>query len=45
MTLLVLQWIQSKGGLEGIEKLNKAKAAKVYNAIDKSDGYYTYVFV
>lgn len=41
MTLLVLQWIQSKGGLEGIEKLNRQKAEKVYSTIDNSGGFYT----
>lgn len=41
MTFLVLKWIQSKGGLAGIEKINKQKAAKLYEAIDKSEGFYT----
>jgi phosphoserine aminotransferase len=41
MTLLVLQWIQSKGGLVELEKINRAKAAKVYGVIEKSHGFYT----
>ncbi len=37
---LVLEWIGSKGGLEGIEKLNKAKADLLYATIDGSGDYY-----
>lgn len=37
---LVLEWIVSKGGLEGIEKLNKAKADLLYQTIDLSGDYY-----
>jgi len=36
---LVLKWIQSKGGLTGMEKLNRAKAEALYSAIDAS-GFY-----
>jgi len=41
MTLLVLRWIQSKGGLTEIQKINKEKAGRVYNIVDKSNGFYT----
>jgi len=41
ITLLVLRWIQSKGGLVEIEKLNKKKAEKIYHLIDNSNGFYT----
>jgi len=37
---LVLQWILDNGGLEGIEKINRAKADLVYKEIDNSNGYY-----
>jgi phosphoserine aminotransferase len=38
---LVLEWIESKGGVAGIEKLNSEKAARLYDAIDSSGGYYS----
>lgn len=37
---LVLQWIEEKGGLAGIEKINKTKADTLYGAIDGSGDYY-----
>ena len=37
---LVLAWIESEGGLTGIQKRNEAKAGLLYNAIDTSDGFY-----
>ncbi len=37
---LVLQWIIDQGGLDGIEKANLAKANRLYNEIDDSQGYY-----
>ncbi len=37
---LVLQWIDGLGGVEGVAKINDAKAAALYNAIDNSGGYY-----
>jgi phosphoserine aminotransferase len=40
---LVFDWMKEKGGLEGIEKNNKAKAARLYDAIDNSDGFYQLV--
>jgi phosphoserine aminotransferase len=33
---LVFKWIEAKGGVEAIEKTNRAKAAKLYQAIDES---------
>jgi phosphoserine aminotransferase len=36
---LVFQWIKRQGGLQGMERLNRAKAEKLYAAIDGS-GYY-----
>lgn len=38
--LLVTKWLLRQGGLAGIEKQNVAKAAKLYAAIDGSNGYY-----
>ena len=37
---LVLQWVKDNGGLEGMGKRNKAKAAIIYKTIDESNGYY-----
>lgn len=37
---LVMDWIEAKGGLAGIEKINNEKAKAIYDAIDNSDGYY-----
>ncbi|MGD0611417.1 MAG: phosphoserine transaminase [Anaerolineales bacterium] len=37
---LVLKWIKSIGGLEEINRRNKAKARLVYKAIDESGGFY-----
>ena len=37
---LVMQWMKSVGGLTAIEKMNDAKAALLYDAIDNSDGYF-----
>jgi phosphoserine aminotransferase len=37
--LLVTRWLMAKGGLEGIQKINEAKAAKLYAAIDASAFY------
>lgn len=39
MLMLVTRWLMAKGGLEGIEKINQAKAAKLYAALDAS-GFY-----
>lgn len=37
---LMVEWIESEGGLAGIAKRNESKAAKLYSAIDGSGGYY-----
>lgn len=37
---LVLKWIKASGGLTAIEKVNKEKAAYIYDAIDASGGFY-----
>jgi phosphoserine aminotransferase len=36
----VLVWLKSFGGLEAIEKRNRAKAAELYAALDASAGFY-----
>ena len=36
---LVMKWLLKKGGLEGIEKINREKAAKIYAVIDGSSFY------
>jgi len=35
----VLKWIEGKGGLEGMAKINAEKAGYIYNVIDNSDFY------
>jgi phosphoserine aminotransferase len=37
---LVCRWLKDQGGVEGIEKLNREKAARIYDAIDRSGGFY-----
>ncbi|MCB5230267.1 MAG: 3-phosphoserine/phosphohydroxythreonine transaminase [Candidatus Cloacimonas sp.] len=37
---LVMKWIEEKGGLAAIEKMNIEKANYIYDAIDNSNGYY-----
>lgn len=38
----VAKWLQNDiGGLEAMEKINRAKAAMLYNTIDQSNGFYT----
>ena len=36
---LVLEWVESKGGVAGIEKLNESKAKLLYDALDAGDFY------
>jgi len=36
---LVMEWLETEGGLTAIEARNKAKAALLYNAIDNIDFY------
>jgi phosphoserine aminotransferase len=37
---LVMEWIESEGGITGIEKRNNAKAKLLYDALDGSGGFY-----
>jgi len=37
---LVLEWIKSKGGLAGLEKINAAKKDLLYSAIDAAPDFY-----
>jgi phosphoserine aminotransferase len=37
---LVLEWIESQGGVPGIEKRNNAKAKLLYDTIEWSSGFY-----
>jgi len=37
---LVCRWLEAKGGPAGIEQVNAEKARVLYEAIDKSDGFY-----
>jgi phosphoserine aminotransferase len=39
MLCLVTRWLKAKGGLEGMQKINADKAAKLYAAIDGTDFY------
>jgi phosphoserine aminotransferase len=38
---LVLEWIESEGGLQGMAKRNDAKAGLLYGAIESSGGFYS----
>jgi phosphoserine aminotransferase len=38
---LVMDWIESEGGITSIERRNEAKAKLLYDAIDSSGGYYS----
>lgn len=38
--MLVTRWLLAKGGAAGMEKINQAKAARIYSAIDNSGGFY-----
>jgi len=37
---LMLDWIETEGGVSGIEKRNEAKAKRLYDEVDASGGYY-----
>jgi phosphoserine aminotransferase len=37
---LVAEWMEGEGGLPGIEKRNEAKAQRLYERIDGSNGFY-----
>ncbi|WP_432702784.1 3-phosphoserine/phosphohydroxythreonine transaminase [Lysinibacillus sphaericus] len=36
----VLKWVEAKGGVDAVAKLNEAKAQVIYDAIDNSNGFY-----
>jgi phosphoserine aminotransferase len=38
-SMLTLEWLQENGGLAGIEKHNKEKAALIYNEIDRNSAF------
>ena len=38
--LEIFRWIESQGGLAGMEKRNATKAKAIYDAIDNSNGFY-----
>jgi phosphoserine aminotransferase len=38
---LVLEWIESEGGVQGMEKRNGAKARLLYDTIESSGGFYS----
>jgi phosphoserine aminotransferase len=40
LVMLVTRWIEKKGGLAALAKVNADKAAALYAAIDASSGYY-----
>ncbi len=40
MLNLMMKWLKSKGGIEGIEKINREKAKILYDVIDNSEGFY-----
>ncbi|WP_027409901.1 3-phosphoserine/phosphohydroxythreonine transaminase [Anoxybacteroides tepidamans] len=41
MLSLVLEWVKEQGGVRIIEKRNREKASIIYDAIDRSGGFYT----
>lgn len=43
MAMLVLEWLQSLGGLEEMRKRNREKAAILYDYLDSTDFYHTFV--
>jgi phosphoserine aminotransferase len=38
---LVCEWMRTQGGVDAIERRNRAKAELLYEAIDASDGFYS----
>lgn len=43
LTSLVLEWVESQGGIEGLEKVNREKSQKLYDYIDQSHFYHNRV--
>jgi len=39
--MLVLEWAEALGGVKQLELMSKQKSALLYDAIDRSDGFYT----
>jgi phosphoserine aminotransferase len=39
--MLVLEWAEALGGVKQLELMSKHKSALLYDAIDRSDGFYT----
>jgi phosphoserine aminotransferase len=39
--MLVLEWAEALGGVKQLEHMSKQKSALLYDAIDRSDGFYT----
>ncbi|MWC26882.1 3-phosphoserine/phosphohydroxythreonine transaminase [Paenibacillus sp. MMS18-CY102] len=37
---LMLQWVQDKGGIAAVGRINRDKASAIYDTIDQSNGYY-----
>lgn len=37
---MVFEWIKRNGGVEGMQNFAKNKSSKVYDVIDKSEGFY-----
>jgi phosphoserine aminotransferase len=37
----VLEWMEGQGGLDGMERRNRAKAEALYGALDRLKGFYT----
>ena len=40
---LVLQWVKDEGGVDKMEENSRLKSQAVYDAIEKSNGFYQYV--
>lgn len=41
MLNLVMQWVKQQGGVDAIQQLNEQKAGLIYEAIDRSQGFYS----
>lgn len=40
LAALVIKWLQGEGGLTTMEESNRCKSARIYTAIDRSQGFY-----
>lgn len=43
VSMLTMQWVKDNGGVNAMEKRNKAKAELLYNEIDKNELFYGFV--